>query len=84
MLRFPAGQQIPSIFTTNPDGTEALVSYDVRGEFVVLHTVQREYRLRRGNEVLCIYNEAPQPYGVDYGTKTISPHVERTTTGGQK
>lgn len=82
VMRFPAGQEIPSIFTTNPDRTEALVSTDVRGEFVVLHTVQREFRLRRGNEVLCIYNEAPAQYGVDYGTKTVSPHVERTLRQG--
>jgi len=28
--------------------------------------------------VLCIYNQAPMPYGIDHGTNTASPYVERT------
>jgi type IV secretion system protein VirB9 len=40
--------------------------------------VAAQLRLRRNREVLCIYNLAPTPYGVDHGTNTASPHVERT------
>lgn len=78
VLRFPGARDLPAFFTVNPDGKEAVVPFDVRGEFVVLHTVGSAFRLRRGDEVLCIYNEAVKPYGVDYGTGTGSPVVERT------
>lgn len=61
-----------------PDGSETLVPFDVRDEFVVVHAVATQLRLRRNREVLCIYNLAPTPFGVDYGTNTASPHVERT------
>src|SRR3546814_18670550 len=74
----------PSIDLVRPDVSEALVPFDVRDEFVVVHLVAPQLRLRRGGEVLCIYNQAPEPYGVDHGTNTGSPHVERTITHPQE
>jgi type IV secretion system protein VirB9 len=82
ILRFPAGQAIPAVYEVTPDGTESLVPFDVRGEFVVVHDVARQLRLRRGRDVLCIYNEGPPSYGVDLGTHTASPDVDRTDTPG--
>jgi type IV secretion system protein VirB9 len=81
VLRFPAGQFIPTIFQVTPDGSESLVPFDVRGEFVVIHGTAGQFRLRRGKDVLCIYNDAPDPYGVNLGTHTASPSVERTDIG---
>ena len=79
VLRFPNQREMPAIFTVNPDGTEATASFDVRDEFVVIHGVFRELRLRRGRVVLCIYNENPSFYGRDPKTDTASEVVERTT-----
>jgi type IV secretion system protein VirB9 len=56
----------------------------VRGEFVVIHAVVRELRLRRGREVLCIYNQAFEPYGTNPATGTAAPDVERTDKGGPR
>ena len=78
VLRFPGNHEIPAIYMVRPDGTETLVPFDVRDEFAVVHIVTAQLRLRRNREVLCIYNLAPTPYGVDRGTNTASPHVERT------
>lgn len=79
VLRFPNQREIPAIFTVNPDGSEATASFDVRDEFVVIHGVYKEMRLRRGKVVLCIYNESPSFYGRDPKTDTASEAVERTT-----
>lgn len=78
VLRFPSNHEIPAIYMVRPDGSETLVPFDVRNEFVVVHIVTAQLRLRRNREVLCIYNMAPTPYGIDHGTNTASPHVERT------
>lgn len=78
LLRFPAGQVIPAVYQVTPDGSESLVPFDVRGEFVVVHAIAGEFRLRRGQDVLCIFNQALDPYGVNLGTLTASPKVERT------
>ena len=58
--------------------------FDVRGEFVVIHGVVRELRLRRGRAVLCIYNEAFEPYGVNPATGTAASDVERTDRGARQ
>lgn len=78
VMRFPAGQPIPAVYEVTPDGTESLVPFDVRGEFVVVHDTARQFRLRRGRDVLCIYNEAPPAWGVNLGTHTASPDIDRT------
>jgi type IV secretion system protein VirB9 len=84
ILRFPAGQAIPSVYQVTPDGSESLVPFDVRGEFVVVHGTAKAFRLRRGRDVLCIYNEALDPYGVNLGTHTASPSVDRTDLPGPR
>jgi type IV secretion system protein VirB9 len=84
VLRFPANQQIPALYQVEANGTESLVPFDVRGEFVVVHAVVRELRLRRGREVLCIYNQAFEPYGTNPATGTAAPDVERTDKGGPR
>jgi type IV secretion system protein VirB9 len=78
VLRFPGGQVIPAVYQVTPDGSESLVPFDVRGEFVVVHGTAKQFRLRRGHDVLCIYNEALDPYGINLGTHTASPAVDRT------
>lgn len=78
VLRFPANQQVPALYQVESTGTESLVPFDVRGEFIVVQAVVRELRLRRGREVLCIYNQAFEPYGVRTGTGTAAPDVVRT------
>ena len=80
-LRFPNQRELPAVFAINPDGSEAIVPFDVRDEFVVVHGVFAELRLRRGREVLCIFNEAYDPNGRDPKTGTASSVVERTTEG---
>jgi type IV secretion system protein VirB9 len=86
-LRFPNQRELPAFFAVNPDGSESIVPFDVRDEFVVIHGVFAQLRLRRGREVLCVFNEAPDFYGRDPKTGTASSVVERTTgqdTGERK
>lgn len=79
VLRFPNQRELPAFFAVNPDGTEAIVPFDVRDEFVVIHGVFGQLRLRRGKEVLCVFNEAPDFYGRDPKTGTASSIVDRTS-----
>jgi type IV secretion system protein VirB9 len=81
VLRFPANQPVPTLYEVGADQAESLVPFDVRGEFVVVHAVVRELRLRRGREVLCIFNTAFEPYGHNPGTGTAAADVVRTDKG---
>lgn len=83
VLRFPGVQALPAVFEVAEDGSERLIPYDVRGEFVVIHGVTRGLRLRRGQSVLCLFNDAYDRRGVGVGTGTASPVVERAPLGGR-
>ena len=77
VLRYPGHADIPSIFAVNNDGAEEIVAYDVRDDFVVIHAVYKRLRLRRGGQVLCIYNEGPVRNDRSVRTGTVSNVVER-------
>jgi type IV secretion system protein VirB9 len=76
-FRFAGNREIPAIYTIASDGSESLVPKDVRGELVTVHATAREFRLRKGGDVLCVYNEAFDPVGVNPGTRTMSPGIAR-------
>jgi type IV secretion system protein VirB9 len=78
VMRFPAGQALPAVYAVTPQGAESLVPFDVRGEFVVIHATGARFRLRRGADLLCIYNLAPTPDGARPPTHTAAADVERT------
>ncbi|MDR6710247.1 type IV secretion system protein VirB9 [Novosphingobium sp. 1748] len=81
VLRYPGHADIPSIFAVDVDGTETIVPYDVREDFVVIHAVYRQLRLRRGNSVLCVYNEGAPRNDRSDRTGTVSNVVERKVKG---
>ncbi|OEC99700.1 P-type conjugative transfer protein VirB9 [Rhizobium sp. YK2] len=76
-IAFSGNQEIPAIYMENSDGTESLVPKSVSGDLVLIHAIGRKFILRRGGDVLCIFNEAYDPTGIDPNTNTTSPSVER-------
>lgn len=76
-IAFTGNQEIPAIYMENSDGTESLVPKSVAGDLVLVHAIGRKFILRRGGDVLCIFNEAYDPTGIDPNTNTTSPSVER-------
>jgi len=76
-FRFAGNREVPAIYMVGSDGAESLVPKDVRGEVVVVHATAREFRLRRGGDVLCVFNEAFDAVGVNPGTGTTSPSIAR-------
>lgn len=74
---FVGNQEMPAIYIENSDGTESLVPKTVQGDLVMVHALSRKFILRRGSDTLCIFNEAYSSAGVDPGTNTTSPSVER-------
>jgi type IV secretion system protein VirB9 len=74
---FVGNQEMPSIYMENSDGTESLVPKSVDGNLVLVHAISRKFILRRGVDVLCIFNEAYDRVGINPETNTTSPSVER-------
>ena len=78
-FRFPGNSRIPTFYTVNPDGTEAVVDHTVNpaDSMVVVHRTAREFKLRDGAALACIHNGAWNPVGYKTGTGTTSPDVTR-------
>jgi type IV secretion system protein VirB9 len=77
VFRFPGNVRIPSVFVINPDGKEATPNYAVKGDLVQVESVARGWRLRDGNTVLAVWNQAFDPVGRNPETQTTSPNVQR-------
>ncbi len=57
-LRFAKETPAPAIFAIQPDGQESLVNFAVRGDYVVIDRVARQFVLRQGGVVTNLYNDA--------------------------
>lgn len=77
VFRFPGNVRIPSVFIINPDGKEATPNYAVKGDLVEVDSVARGWRLRDGQTVLAVWNQAFDPVGKNPETETTSPNVQR-------
>ncbi|MBY5609266.1 P-type conjugative transfer protein VirB9 [Rhizobium leguminosarum] len=74
---FADNQEMPAIYMENSDGSESLVPKSVENNLVLVHAISRKFILRRGGDVLCVFNEAYDRIGINPDTNTTSPSVER-------
>lgn len=49
---------VPAFFRVLSDGSEELVNYRTRGNYIVIERVSGRYTLRLGKDVVCVFNEA--------------------------
>ncbi|MBY5336957.1 P-type conjugative transfer protein VirB9 [Rhizobium leguminosarum] len=81
VFRFPGNVRIPSIYMINPDGKEAAANISIKGDYIEVSAVAREWRLRDGHTVLGIFNSAYDPIGRNPGTGTVRADVWRVVKG---
>ncbi|WP_413154779.1 P-type conjugative transfer protein VirB9 [Bartonella sp. cb54] len=79
---FLGNVEIPAIYLVSLDGQESLVPKSIKGNKVIVHATAAQFTLRRGNEVLCIFNKRFIPEGINPETGTTSPSVQRKVNIG--
>lgn len=52
-----SGNELPDIYYVNADGSEALASYTIENGLVKIKNTSWQFSLRKGNELICIFNE---------------------------
>lgn len=57
-FRFTQNDEIPSIYTVGPDGTESIVNTRREGAYVVVERTSGLFTLRNGNNYLCVKNNS--------------------------
>ena len=55
-FQFAESQEWPAVFQVNADNTESLVNWRREGKFLVVEMIWRQFTLRRGSYVACIFN----------------------------
>lgn len=85
-FKFYAQQDLPSFFVINDDGSESVVNKGMErdGDTVVVQRVGKQFVLRMGSSVTCIYNENPAIFTPSSGTETSSDQVQRVIRGETK
>ena len=81
-LSFVGNTEIPAIYIVNSDGSESLVPKSTDGNLVLIHAIASKLVLRRGGDVLCLYNEGWTPSGINPESGTTSPSVVRQVRTG--
>lgn len=49
--------EVPAIFAVDKNGNESLINYRVSGEYIVIERVGKQFTLRNGDDVACLFNE---------------------------
>ena len=55
-FRFAKTSEIPAIFVVDSAGHESLANYRMQGQYVVIERIARQFSLRNGRLVSCIFN----------------------------
>lgn len=84
-FKFAGNSSLPEIYMVDEDGQEVRVNRTTTGRsnnIIVEHFVSTKWRIRLGNRVLSVWNEAPQTNSdILNETGTVSPTVRRIPRG---
>lgn len=48
--------EIPAIFSVDASGYEAMVNFRAAGDYIIVEKVARQFTLRNGSDIVCVYN----------------------------
>jgi type IV secretion system protein VirB9 len=77
VMRFPGLSRKPAVYIVSGEDDERLARQHGDGDFVVIEEIAQHFRLRLGDDVLDIINNAYNPAGEPADTGTTAPNVER-------
>lgn len=49
--------EIPAFFLVHGDGSESIINFRTRGDYIVVERVAAQFTLRHGEDVVCIFNQ---------------------------
>lgn len=71
-MRWAEGTETPAVYALNQDGTESIINYANRGDYLVIEQVAKAFVLRRGKTSVTLYNDAYHIEGLD--AQSPKPH----------
>jgi type IV secretion system protein VirB9 len=84
-FQFEKSGPAPAIFAVDEFGNESLVNFSNDGPVMAVHGVGRQFTLRDGDTVTCIFNEQYEgPAGIQKTTAPIMPMEEKSAPAQAK
>ena len=83
-FKFYSQQDLPAFFVVNEDASESIVNKFIDGDggdVVVVQRVAKQFVLRFGKTVTCVYNENPTVYSASGPTGSSSGRIQRVIKG---
>lgn len=56
-FQFPKEVDLPAIFLVDEEGNESLLNHHVKGKYLVVEKIGKQFILRNGNRATCIFNK---------------------------
>jgi len=57
-FKFPEGTDLPAVFAVNEENEDSIINMHKDGQYFVVEKLERQFRLRFGEEEACIFNNA--------------------------
>ncbi len=71
-MKWADGTETPAVYAMGQDGTESIINYANRGDYLVIEQVAKAFVLRRGKSSVTLYNDAYHVEGLD--AQSPKPH----------
>lgn len=84
-FKFPVGQDLPTIYKRQEDGSESIVNRHGEGQasnIIVMHNVSKKWVLRLGNSAMAVFNESKSSIPNPNKSGTVSEKVVRKIKTG--
>lgn len=70
---------IPAFFNVDSSGSEELINFRKRGNYIVVERVSPRFTLRRGPDIMCVYNETMKVSPIPEPDKPLSTRIREAS-----
>ncbi|PCI98722.1 MAG: P-type conjugative transfer protein VirB9 [Alphaproteobacteria bacterium] len=83
-LQFSKNEVTPAVFAVDENGNESIVNYSMKGKYLVVESLGRQFTLRDGDTTVCIFNDAYPAPEIDPLEMTLNKLDERIAANTTK
>lgn len=76
-FRYPGNMELPTVYTVDAEGNEHTAPVTIKDDLIVVQQTAPHFRLRKGPQVIEVWNKGWDPIGQNPGTGTGDPSVVR-------
>lgn len=76
--------EIPAFFLVYGDGSESMINFRTRGNFIVVERVAAQFTLRHGEDVVCVFNQTMPIATSGPDPRPVGKKQKKSSSGSQQ